>query len=74
MAKTKMLNVRKHLELEIEFLMDMLHRNSLHQHGGISLPPIDVQAMNELVFFAKAILRKHSAKNTRKDVYVETHG
>jgi hypothetical protein len=71
MAKRKLLNVRSHLEFEVEWLTEILRRHALQQKGGTSLCPIDVQALNELVFFARAILRKHEAKNTRKDVYVE---
>jgi hypothetical protein len=70
MAKRKLLNVRSHLEFEIEWLTEMLRRNAMHHKDGISLPPIDVQALNEMVFLARAILRKHAAKKTRKDVYV----
>lgn len=69
--KRKLLNVRSHLEYEVFALMGMLERNAKHESGGISLPPIDVEVMNELVFFAKAILRKHTEKKTRKDIYVE---
>jgi hypothetical protein len=70
MARRKPLNVRTHLEFEIEWLTYMLRRNNQHV-GGVSLPPIDVDALNQLIFFAKAILRKHASKNTRKDIRVE---
>jgi hypothetical protein len=70
MAKRKsFLNVKAFLRWTEESCMDMLRRNGLHEKG-ISLPPIDVQNLNEIAFFARAILRKHAARNTRKDVYV----
>jgi len=71
MAKPKLLNVKKHLEWEIETITWMLERNEKKEQGGISLPPIDVKNLIEHRFFAQAILRKHEGKHTRKDVYVE---
>jgi hypothetical protein len=71
MSKPKMLNVRKHLEYEIWTIDWMLERNGKHGPSGLNLPPIDVKNLMEIRFFARAILRKHESKSTRKDVYVE---
>lgn len=69
--KTKITNVKKHLEHEIRSIEDMLNRNGKHP-GGLVLPPIDVHNLTELKFVAQAILRVHAAKHTRKDVRVGT--
>jgi hypothetical protein len=85
MAKTKPLNVRKHLEhiiWRIDWMLErhdsyhwsidwMLERHDKYEQRGIYLPPIDVKNLKEIRFFAKAILRKHKSKKTRKDIYVE---
>jgi hypothetical protein len=66
MAKPKLLNVKKHLEFEVWAIDNMLKRNSERNY----LCPFDLGMLTEIRFFAQAILRKHAAKNTRKDVYV----
>jgi hypothetical protein len=66
MAKPKVLNVRKHLEFEVWAIDNMLERNAKHEY----LCPFDKGMLTEIRFFAQAILRKHAAKNTRKDIYV----
>jgi len=69
--KPKMLNVRKHLEFEIWLIDEM---ETAIGKGKLQLAPFYLGALREVRFFAKAILRKHAAKGTRKDVYVETKG
>jgi hypothetical protein len=71
MSKRILLNVRSHLEHEIWTIDWMLERHAKQERGGINLPPIDVDNLKEMRFFAKAILRLHASKKTRKDIYVE---
>jgi hypothetical protein len=66
--KAKLLNVKKHLEFEI-WLVDVILEDV--KKGRLVLAPFYTGALTEIRFFAKAILRKHQEKNTRKDIYVE---
>lgn len=68
--RPNLLNVKEHLKLEDE-IITMLLEDSDSGKFQWKLPPIYDQALRELRFFGRAILRKHGEKKTRKDVYVE---
>jgi hypothetical protein len=72
MPRKSLLNVKQYLRYVEETCEDMLRRHAMGDgaRGGLFLPPIDAANLNEVRFFAKAILRRHAEKNTRKDVYV----
>ncbi len=68
------LHVRSHLEWVLTTCEEMLERDGKLDRG-LRLPPIDRDNLNKLIFYTKAILRKHNEKTAktgqRKDIYVE---
>lgn len=68
--KTGLLHVRKHLEWVAESCRDMLERDGKYPNG-LRLAPIDQDNICKIAIVTEAILRKHTAKQTRKDVYLE---
>lgn len=71
MTKPKLLNVRKNLEHTVWLMNFLLDEHKAARSGGTVLAPIFINALKEHRFFTGAILRKHTAKQTRKDIYVE---
>lgn len=71
MAKRKPLNVKSHLEHVITSTQYMLDNNYKDGPNGLCMPPAYVDDLRIINFIARAILRKHAKKNTRKDIYVE---
>ena len=59
--KPNLLSVKQHLNCVIELT------EALDKYG---LCPMTRQMIAETRFFTEAILRKHEAKKTRKDVYL----
>jgi hypothetical protein len=49
----------------------MLDNNYKDGPNGLCMPPAYVDDLRIINFIARAILRKHAKKNTRKDIYVE---
>jgi hypothetical protein len=70
MAKRKLLNVKSLLEAVIETTEYMQKYNYKDGPTGLCMPPIYIEAMIQHKLIAKAILRKHEEKKTRKDVYI----
>lgn len=64
------LNVRAQLEHVVSTCEDMLGRDGKYE-GGLVLAPIDVHNLREMKLIAQATLKRHAAKRTRKDLYVE---
>lgn len=69
--KPKLLNVRKHIEWTEKFCEIL---REAHDKGQASIPPAYLDALNELRFISKCILRKHATHNAqtgqRKDIRV----
>ena len=74
MAKRKLLNIKSHLENISSSIEDMLRRDKETKSGkfpnGLRLVPIDEYNLKEILLINKAILRKHSEKQTRKDIRI----
>lgn len=62
MAKAKLLNIRKHLEHGRQIV------EGVRKYGLCSVVLADIAKFN---LINEAILRKHAATSTRKDIYIE---
>jgi len=63
---------RLHVRTYLENVVKMCE--AITSSKDVVLPPAYRQYVVEIKIYGKAILRKHSGKRTRKDVYVETNG
>jgi hypothetical protein len=69
MRKVSILNVKRYLEFVQEWTNYIMSRDGKHENGT-TLAPIDKDALREMEFFARAILRKHAMKKSRKDIRI----
>lgn len=67
MAKKSLLNVKRHLELTSEICSNLIEDNKKYNYN---IGPIYLDALRDLDFFSRMILRKHNEKKTRKDIYI----
>lgn len=65
--RPKLTHVRSHLTATAEMCDILLTAKTF------TLPPAYQDYVKQIGFLSRAILRKHAAKGTRKDVYIETH-
>ena len=74
MAKRKLLNINSHLENISSSIEDMLRRDKETKSGkipnGLRLVPVDEDNLKKILLINKAILHKHSEKQTRKDIRI----
>lgn len=68
--KPNNLHVRTYIE-DVVRLCETLEEDNHKRPNGVVLPPAYLSFVVEIKLYGKAILRKHAAKQTRKDIYVE---
>jgi hypothetical protein len=64
----KLLNVKSYLEWSIGVIEAILIETKLNRPDGTRVAPLFHMELRKLNFIARAILRKHTEKKTRKDI------
>ena len=67
----KLLNVKSYLKWSIDTIETILKETELNRPDGTRVAPLFHTELRKLNFIARAILRKHAEKKTRKDIRLE---